>query len=194
MSDEKRTEESLGLNALVDRYQATQAPPGFAERVAAHVKGEKVSRAPLGSQWIYGASLAIVAVLAVLLVPALFNKESELQIAQQENASQIEEAAPAIQTTPQPEKVESMTNTETPPVVSPPVAESARQNTEIAQASEEVKKEILMEEKPLDDESLANVAVLSEVSDWLETDTEPAALDLDDMPALSDIEELFNTT
>jgi hypothetical protein len=194
MSDEKQKEESPGLKALVDRYQATQAPPGFAERVAAHVKDEEVSRAPLGSQWIYGASLAFVAVLAVLLMPALFNKESELQIAQQENASQIKEAAPAIQTTPQPEKVESMANTETPPVVSPPVAQPSGQKTQIAQASEEVKKEILMEENPLDDESLANVAVLSEVSDWLETDTVPAALELDDMPALSDIEELFNTT
>jgi|GEM_PF-4989446 len=194
MSDEKRTEESPGLKALVDRYQATQAPPGFAERVAAHVKDEEVSRAWPGSQWIYGASFAFVAVLAVLLTPALFEKESELQIAQQENASQIKEAAPAIQTTPQPEKVESMTNTETPPVVSPPVAQPSGQKTQMAQASEEVKKEILMEENPLDDESLANVAVLSEVSDWLETDTVPAALELDDMPALSDIEELFNTT
>lgn len=194
MSDEKQTEHSPGLKALVDRYQATQAPPGFAERVAAHVKEEKVSRAPLGSQWIYGASLAFVAVLAVLLMPALFEKESELQIAQQEHASQIKQAAPAIQTTPQPEKVESMNNTETPPVVSPSAAQPARQNTQIAQASEEVKKEVPMEEKPLDDESFANVAVLSEVSDWLETDTVPATLELDDMPALSDIEELFNTT
>ena len=194
MSDEKQTEESPGLKALVDRYQATQAPPGFAERVAAHVNDEKVSRAPLGSQWIYGASLAFVAVLAVLLMPALFEKESELQIAQQENAAQIKGTAPAIQTTPQPEKVESMTNTETPPVVSPSVAQPARQNTQIAQVSEEEKNEIAMMENPLDDESLANVAVLSEVSDWLETDTIPAALELDDMPALSEIEELFNTT
>jgi hypothetical protein len=194
MSDEKQTEHSPGLKALVDRYQATQAPPGFAERVAAHVKEEKVSRAPLGSQWIYGASLAFVAVLAVLLMPAIFEKESELQIAQQEDASQIKQAAPAIQTTPQPEKVESMNNTETPPVVSPSAAQPARQNTQIAQASEEVKKEVPMEEKPLDDENFANVAVLSEVSDWLETDTVPATLELDDMPALSDIEELFNTT
>ena len=194
MSNEKRTEESPGLKALVNRYQATQAPPGFAERVAAHVKDEKVSRAPLGSRWVYGASLVFVVVLAVLLMPALFEKETELQIAQQENASQTKEAAPAIPTTPQPEKAESMTSTETPPIVSPPAAQSAKRNTQIAQASEEVKKEIPMKEQPLDDESFANVAVLSEVSDWLDTDTVPATLELDDMPALSDIEELFNTT
>lgn len=191
MSDHKQTEQKPDLKALVDRYQKTHAPPGFAERVAAHVRTETESHSPLAGHWVYAASITFVLVLAVSLVTVLFEEDPATQLAG--TPSPVQEASPARQTTPEPEQKKSIVNTEAGQQDSPPVGKSAEQETQMAHVTETVKEESL-EEKPIDDGSFANVAVLSEITDLLESDTALATPELTDMPALSEIEELFDTT
>ncbi|WP_455220505.1 hypothetical protein [Kaarinaea lacus] len=221
MNEDKDVDKIPSLKALVDQYQDTQAPPGFAERVAAHArdkaagrwkpmpsrifagssdKDEATTHGWMASPWVIAASFAVVVVSAVLVINVADKPETESQLVQQERAPS-EGTVAKITTTPIKNTADERGNEHKAPVsqdapvakvTEPPAEKPAQQVTQLAKVEQEQSINPNWDQ-PVDDNDFTSVAVLWEVSDWLTEET-LATPDLTDMPALSDIDALFEKT
>jgi hypothetical protein len=217
MNEKQDRHESTSLNSLARRYRDTKAPLGFAERVAAHARDETVRRkAVITPAWLYAASFAVVAVCSVLVVNIVLESEPELQLARQDkiqtdyrmqdnvvqqNATHEKTTTPIEevpekqqQTVDQQLAQEKQATTVTEPLVAKREKQEkpAQQVTQVARAV--VDPEIDPNwDKVLDDSDFASVTVLWDVADWLD-EGKVASPDFSDMPALGDIDALFEAT
>jgi len=194
------------LEALVNHYQDTKAPLGFAERVMAHMEEGTtpqtdsppvrtfVTSVLLASQnhkFVYAASIGIVLLSSIIIVNTISNKEPNLQIAKQEEPVQTTTAQQQIQ--PAPEQVEQKQ----------PVQPEKHKSTMVAavskSAEEQSRIKITREERELffqtsNDTDSTSLAVLTDVSDWLVEQKELTVPDISDLPDLNEIDNLFDTT
>lgn len=184
MNDAKEIDQIPPLKPLVEHYQEIKAPLGFADRVAAHVKDQTDSRSWLTSKWLYALSFASTAIIAVLIVQQALEIEPELQIAQQDMANQKQSApvepAPIKNASPKREETRNTVNQK----------QASRQ---LARTSGDTSVDLRTDQEiPGDD--FNNIAVLSEVSEWLEGGDVMAAPDFSEMPAFGDINDMFERT
>lgn len=191
MNEEQDRHESPSLKSLVERYQDTKAPLGFAERVAAHTRDNASGRWRITPPWIYAGSFAMVAVCAVLVMNIVLEPEPEPQLARQEKTVSDH----AVQDKPkqtggdQPHTQEI----EVAKVTAPPVAK--QQPKQAMQVTKAVETSSISPnwDQPADENDFASVAVLWDVADWLDEGA-VASPDFLEMPALSDIDALFEPT
>lgn len=173
MTEQDQNEDFPKLDALARQYRETRAPLGFAARVAAHVDpkhrtsmwSDIVVMITGSPKLLVSVSVAIMALLSVLVVQSVFERQPDLQIAEQDDIQQ-------------------------------PVTHG-EQTVQQAQKPA-VKKEIDPAfYQPATNGGYANLAALSDVSVWLDEDTESstsAVPDMTDIPDLGDIETMFDTT
>jgi hypothetical protein len=184
MNDAKEIDQIPPLKPLVEHYQEIKAPLGFAERVAAHLKDDAEPRAWFNAKWLYALSFACTAVIAILIVYQARETEPELQIAQQYISTQNQyvpvEPPPIENARPMRKETGDAVNHK----------QAARQ---LARTAEDRRVEQFMD-KEIPGSDFNNVAVLSDVSEWLEVEDAIAAPDFSDMPAFDDINGLFDST
>ncbi|WP_455201803.1 hypothetical protein [Kaarinaea lacus] len=169
MNDEKDTEQIPELQSLVDKYQSTKAPLGFSERVAAHINDESGKH-----EWssvladILGSprliAAASIGVIAVLSIMVV-----QLTI----------ESKPELQIAQQDTTV--------------PKTTIEVESTQITQVMEPINMNQLLEPSTAEGE-IANLAVLSDISVWLEEDIESTTPDFTDMPDLAEIDAILDFT
>jgi len=224
MNDDKDIEPMPSLKAMVGRYQETQAPPGFAERVAAHVrddaseqrkvmpsrifaspsgKDEAIAHGRMALPWIFAASFVVVIISAVVVMNVAFKPETESQLVQQDKTNSENIVAKSTQA-PVKDSAAERSTVDNPPVTQytpaakakvtqpPPAAKQAQQATQLANAEDHPDINPNWDQ-PVDENDFTSVAVLWEASDWL---TEEAVVmpDFSEMPALSEIDALFEKT
>lgn len=223
MNDDKDRDQIPSLKELVNGYQDTHAPPGFAERVAAHVRDEAAERRKfipsriftsssgkdevfvhgrMAFPWILAASFAVVIISAVVVMSVAFKPEAEPQLVQQDKTKSENTVAKSTQTPLKDSAVERVT-VDNPPVtqdapvakakvIETPAVKQTQDETQIAKVVDEPGIDSNWDQSA-DDNDFTSVAVLWEVSDWL---TEEAVVtpDFSDMPALGEIDALFEQT
>jgi len=184
MNDDKDTNQRPPLRSLVKQYQEIKAPLGFAERVAAQVNDKAASPAWFSSPWLYAASFAVVAMVAVTVVLQMRETEPELQIAQPDKSTQNQnppvESAPSGDARPKPEEIRIAKHQQPPP----PQPDRAKQNLPAYQP----------DNQQTAGGGYSNLAVLSDVSDWLALEESIAVPDFSDLPPLSEIDGLSDAT
>jgi len=231
MNEDKDADKISSLKALVDQYQDTQAPPGFAERVAANARDTetghrkllplRIFSSPSGkdatnafgwaaSAWVIAASFAVVMVSAVLVLNVKDHSGDDLQLANQKKSSsentlaqnnRVQNATPPVKDSPVQsglgnssvaEQGTAKQDTAVAKVTEPPVPAQKQQSTPIAKV---VDKQTINPkwDQPVDDSDFTSVAVLWEASDWL-TEEAVVSPDFSEMPALSEIDALFDKT
>ena len=100
MAKDKHTDKNPKLDILVNRYQKTKAPLGFADRVSAHIEDERTQQQPVFSwegnvtslvspKLLYVASFGFIVLVSVLIVPSITEIEPELQVAKQDKPKQL---------------------------------------------------------------------------------------------------------
>ena len=169
MNNEKDVEQTPELNALVKRYQSTRAPLGFSERVSAHLNdsGEKSGWSSVIAD-IWGSPKLIAATslgLAVIFSILIVQLTVVTEPDMQEiQIAQLEES--------------------TPKTASEPGATQIEKSINIDQ---------LFEQSTINDE-VTNFAVLSDISDWLEEESESTTPDFTNIPDLGEIDALLDIT
>jgi hypothetical protein len=185
MNDTKETDQIPQLKPLIDDYREIKAPLGFAERVAAHIKDNAEPRSWFSAKWLYALSFASTAIIAVLIVQQALEIEPELQIAQQVISNQkpnaIVEPAPSGTFRPERDATRNAVNQNRQP------QQAARPggDRDVAQ----------LKEQDVPGGDFNNIAVLSDVSAWLEDEVDDiAAPDFSDLPAYGDVYAMFDNT
>lgn len=194
------------LETLVNHYQDTMAPLGFAERVMAHANEGKtrlpettpfrtfvtsfmvVSR---NHKFVYAASISLVVLSAIFIVNSISDTKPDLQIAKKEKPLQITPAQPQVQP--------ATEQTKQKPTVQPEKQESTMVATVSKSVESQTRVKISREERELffqasNDTDSTSLAVLTDVSDWLVEQKELSAPDISDLPDLNEIDNLFDTT
>jgi hypothetical protein len=200
MNDNKDSDDIPSLKALVERYQETQAPAGFAGRIAARTRVEASPRGRLASSWVVAASFAVVVITTVVVMKMAFKAEPEIQLAQQDKPTP-ENTVETIPATSNKDSVVALEGEDTVPIkqdapvakVTEPVAvKQAQQKSQLANAEDQTDINPNWD-GPVDENDVTSVAVLWEASDWLTEET-VVMPDFSEMPALSEIDALFEKT
>lgn len=207
MSDENN-QNKPSIESLVDQYQQTKAPLGFTNRVMANIEDDNKHSLPgiagityAASTGIpriaYAASIGIIALVSFVVINSMNEKpQNPEQLSVQQDQPQVEKPMqskelPQVAKLPespaaQPEKPEPAPMVAR---VNPPVTE--KKSTPAVSISKE-EHELFFQ--PVAETDTANLAVLTEISDWLADQKEIAVPDISDIPDLDEIESLFNTT
>ena len=168
MNNENDVKQTPELKALVERYRDTKAPLGFSERVAAHINDDTRKSGwsnVIAELW---GSPKLIAVTSIGLVAVL-----SIFIVQMTFLTEPEtQIAQQDKTTPK--------------------TTEAIESTQIAQVTEPTNMDQLLEQSVANDE-LTNLAVLSDISVWLE-EAESTTPDFTDMPDLDEIDSILDIT
>lgn len=194
------TEKKPKLNDLVNSYRDNKAPPGFAQRVTANLEPQKPNVpgsviAILSHTWGFHkiavvASFAAVIFASFAIMQSVPKKQDELEIAKLKKSElstktqtdQSEIHKPSVENT---QIAELQTETDT------TTQEDKSERVTIARISAEEKKRFFSASRETDDSSLA---VMTDVAEWLHEEQEVAIPDITDLPDISDIDILFETT
>ena len=169
MNNEKDVEQTPELKALVERYQSTKAPLGFSERVSAHINdsGEKSGWSSVIAG-IWGSPKFIAATsIGLVAIFSILIVQLTVEIEpdiQEMQIAQLEESTPKT------------TN-----------------EVESTRIEESINIDQLIEQSTVNDE-VTNFAVLSEISDWLEEESESITPDFTNLPDLGEIDALLDVT
>lgn len=190
------------LDELLNQYRETKAPPGFAQRVTANLE-KPAHRQVHIPRFAVAASVGAIAIVSLVLVQSVkesdpanqanspllaSGKQAQTETPKRENDNiQLAEIEPAIgQVQQKTEKSEEPSSTKQPVVTETIVASTV----EVQLSQEEIDK-FYSKEHETDESSLA---VLTDISDWLVTQPDTAAPDITDLPDISDLDSLFETT
>lgn len=167
MTDKKQSGDLPELDKLVRRYRETKAPLGFAQRVAAHI--DKVQPVPWWTDTIahITGSAKVLLALSMGVIVVLAILVVQLQTKPTPDLQVVERGK-----------------------VQQPPLQAQDNSTSVAKIDAAFY-------QSSNSGGYANLAALSDVSVWLDEQTEPSVSDapgLADMPELEDIEAAFDTT
>ncbi len=191
MNDENDADKLPELKSLVERYQNTKAPLGFSERVNAHLEDgghQSWWSDVVANIWSYpklmaAASVGLVALFSILIIQGTIDNEPQIQIAGQND--DISRPGEQMDQAPiQKQFAQSEKQAMEPLAVEP---------EQVAQQEEPIKTNPTIA-KVAEFDEYSNLAVLSEISQWLDDGTEILTPDLTDIPEFSEIDSLFDTT
>jgi hypothetical protein len=173
MTKQDKNSDMPELESLVGHYRETRAPLGFAARLAAHVEQEH--RTP----WWSGAIAAVIG-SPILVVATSLGVIALLSI-----------LIVQMQIKPEPDLQIARQDKIQQPV---PHKEHKEQKVQKPAGKKEIDPAFY---QPATNGGYANLAALSDVSGWLDEETESSATevpDMTDIPDLGDIEAAFDTT
>lgn len=198
MNENDESNGNNKLKDLVNHYQEQRAPIGFAERVAVRAKEAKQDKAyspyrlpiPLGMGATIGAALVLVVSTTVVVVNLTTETAEDIQLAQQ-GADGSNQAGSNVQDTGQSESTAVDAGQE-PTRLADTLDVEMEQRIEPAKVKEAIELASLPSPQ---DAGFANVAVLSDLSDWLdesqnEMNGELDATDFYDLPDLADLDAI----
>jgi cytoskeletal protein RodZ len=196
MSD-KTDMEKPELQSLVNRYQQTSAPPGFTNRVMAHIEDDKKHRLPRIPVFAYAASVGAIILVSVVIVYSTKDEQPEPQIARQETqqlTEPVQNKVP-VEVASLPERPVAETKKPEPSSMvakaDKPVTTTKPASAVTISISKQEVEQFFQSETESDSTSLA---VLTDISDWLADQNEVSLPDISDLPDLNDIDKLFDTT
>ncbi|WP_455375035.1 hypothetical protein [Kaarinaea lacus] len=207
MSDEKN-QNKTGLESLVDQYQQTKAPLGFTNRVMANIEDDKKHRLPGIAgiayavstsipRFAFAASIGIIALVSFVVINSMNEKPQDPeQLIAQQDQPQVEKP---VQSKELPQVAKLPESPAAQPEKPKPAPMVARVNPTVTEKKSTPAVSISKEEhelffQPVTETDTANLAVLTEISDWLADQKEITVPDISDIPDLDEIDGLFNTT
>ena len=207
MSDENNQNKS-GLESLVDQYQQTKAPLGFTNRVMANIEDDRKRRLPGIAGIAYAtstgiprfalaASIGIITLVSFVVINSMNEKPQDPeQLIAQQDQPQVEKP---VQSKELPQVANLPVSPAAQPEIPKPAPMVAQTNPPVIEKKSTSAVSISKEEhelffQPVTETDTANLAVLTEISDWLSDQKEIAVPDISDIPDLDEIDNLFNTT
>lgn len=184
------------LNKLVTEYQKTSAPPGFADRISTHIRDDGKHQPWDFPKFAYATSFFAAVLVSIFIVQSVENQEPEAEIARQDKTVPQQILAPRKEQKSLQNKQPTLVaktdeKTVTPSVVEPKIAQ--QQNTTVV-ANSVTKEEIDLFFNTSIAAENSNLAILTDISDWLIEQEEISSPDIADLPDLNEIESIFETT
>lgn len=198
MNNDKQ-ETKPTLENLVARYQETQAPLGFAERVQAEYENRYRRPALSSPVFAYAASFGVAVLIAALAInfQSKERDESEKQAATQ--IAKLDNNQDDGATINHSRQQEPQNNTESVTMTNAIKSSATPDSTKTIKKSVTVKIIIteLEKEQFLEVDSntdTATLASLSDISSWITDQKEISVPDIGDLPDLSELDSLFDAT